>query len=309
MTPGFHLALPPGPVLILGGSSTLGMALGGALQRAGLPVALAVRNEAGAERVRAVLPQAAILWLDGESTDPARSPATLCQRCETALGAPVRHMADLMHSRYESLLAGGAPDDISRWATNDIGLRALLLRDMARTMLAQRAGRCIFVSSTAADRPAPGQAFYAAAKLAGEALYTSLGLELGARGITTCSLRLGWLDAGRGTNFLATRLPAHAHPEQRPRHGKATAPPATSADFTQPSGENAPGATTSEAAPSGLAIPSGQGRATSAIPLGRTTSLHEAVQALLYLFSVPAVAHNATVLTMDGGFSALKPTL
>lgn len=72
-------------------------------------------------------------------------------------------------------------------------------------MLARRRGRCLFISSAAADRPAPGQGFYAAAKLAGEALYRSLGLELGRRGVTACSLRLSWIDAGRGRRFLSGR--------------------------------------------------------------------------------------------------------
>ena len=72
-------------------------------------------------------------------------------------------------------------------------------------MLARRRGRCLFISSAAADRPAPGQGFYAAAKLAGEALYRSLGLELGRRGVTACSLRLSWIDTGRGHRFLEGR--------------------------------------------------------------------------------------------------------
>lgn len=70
-------------------------------------------------------------------------------------------------------------------------------------MLARRFGRCVFVSSSAAQRPSPGQGWYAAAKLAGEGLYRSLGVELAGRGLSACSARLSWLDAGRGHEFLS----------------------------------------------------------------------------------------------------------
>ena len=108
-----------------------------------------------------------------------------------------------MHSRFESLIAGAAPEAIMEWAAVDIGLRARLVRAVGRSMLARRFGRCVFVSSSAAECPAEGQGYYAAAKLAGEALYRSLAVELSGRGVTACSLRLSWLDAGRGHEFLS----------------------------------------------------------------------------------------------------------
>ena len=73
------------------------------------------------------------------------------------------------------------------------------------TMLARRFGRCVFVSSSAAECPAEGQGYYAAAKLAGEALYRSLAVELSGRGITACSLRQSCLYAGRCAVFLERR--------------------------------------------------------------------------------------------------------
>jgi len=69
-------------------------------------------------------------------------------------------------------------------------------------MLKKRRGRLIYISSSAAERPNPGQGFYAAAKLASEALYRNMGLEMGERGITTAILRPGYVDAGRGAIFM-----------------------------------------------------------------------------------------------------------
>ena len=112
---------------------------------------------------------------------------------------------DLAHSQTESLLAGLAPDKIDAWAYEDIALRARFLRSVVRLMLPARRGRCLFMSSSAAAAPAKGQAFYAAAKLCAESLYNSAGLEMASHGITACSLRAGWLAAGRGRTFLSGR--------------------------------------------------------------------------------------------------------
>ena len=130
---------------------------------------------------------------------PLGEPESLPERCRGLFGEPPAHLVDLMHSRFESLIAGAAPEAIMEWAAVDIGLRARLVRAVGRSMLARRFGRCVFVSSSAAECPA-GRAGgdMQPAKLAGEALYRSLAVELSGRGITACSLRLSWLDAGRG---------------------------------------------------------------------------------------------------------------
>ena len=231
------------------------------------------RDAAGAARIRAALPQATVLRLHARgpqrdatgqdfTTPPAidgadaedDTPETLPERVRAILGETPRLFVDLLHSRFECLLAGADPADIDLWAAHDIAFRARLLRATSRSMLAERDGRCVFVSSSAAERAAPGQGYYAAAKLAGEALYRAVGVELAPRGVTACSLRLGWLEAGRGAPFLHSRV------------------------------ANAP-------------LP----------PTGRTVSVAEAVQTLRFLLSAPATAINATTLTCDGGFGALKP--
>ena len=143
------------------------------------------------------------LYLDPENKRYA--PETLPERCRERFGQDVCYLIDLLHSRFESLLAKAEPKDIETWAAVDIALRARCLRAISRTMLLNRSGRAIFISSTAAERPAHGQAYYAAAKLAGEALYRSLGLEMAGRGVSACSVRLGLLDTGRGRQLLESR--------------------------------------------------------------------------------------------------------
>lgn len=187
-----------GPVLIAGGSSALGMALARALREEGARTLSVCRSAEGLARCA----EAGLCGL------PLGEPESLPERCRERLGEPPAHFADLMHSRFESLIAAASPEAIMGWAAEDIGLRARLARAVGRAMLARRFGRCVFVSSSAAECPAEGQGYYAAAKLAGEALYRSLAVELAGRGVTACSLRLSWLDAGRGAAFLERRKEA-----------------------------------------------------------------------------------------------------
>ena len=182
-----------GPVLLLGGGCTLGLAVAAALRAEGAVVLAACGSESGRQACAGA----------GIAVEPLEDAESLPQRCAARLGALPGHMLDLRHSRRESLLAGLPPAEIDAWAAEDIALRARILRAVTRAMLVRRSGRCVFVSSSAALRPSPGQGWYAAAKLAGDALFRSAGAELAARGVTACSARLSWLDAGRGRDFLA----------------------------------------------------------------------------------------------------------
>lgn len=182
-----------GPVLLLGGGCQLGLAVARSLREEGADVLAACRSPQGMQACT----EAGIPVL------PLEDAESLPRRCAILTGSTPAHVLDLRHSRLESLLPSASPDAIDAWAAEDIALRARLLRALSRVMLVHRQGRCVFVSSSAALRPSPGQGWYAAAKLAGEALYRSLGAEMAARGITACSARLSWLDAGRGRNYVA----------------------------------------------------------------------------------------------------------
>ena len=88
-----------GSVLILGGSSELGRALALALRAEGAQVCCVCRDDTGCARCAQ----------DGLPALVLADPETLPARCEALLGLPVGHLADLLHSRFEQLVARAMP--------------------------------------------------------------------------------------------------------------------------------------------------------------------------------------------------------
>jgi 3-oxoacyl-[acyl-carrier protein] reductase len=187
--------------VILGGSSLLGLALAKSMLNSGITPVLTYRSDASKHKIEKALSPVSsgfkTLLLDFSSRD------TLKNISPKILGSP-DFLIDFAQSDYERLVSSARVDDIYTYFEENISFRAAVLIQISRLMLKCKKGRCVFVSSTAASQPNPGQGFYAAAKMASEALYRSMGLELGCRGITSVILRPGYVDAGRGKNFLST---------------------------------------------------------------------------------------------------------
>jgi 3-oxoacyl-[acyl-carrier protein] reductase len=179
--------------LILGGGSEMGLALTALLREEGLQTVPTHASEAGQAAIAARFPDTHSPRMDlGEGDFETLGPV---------LDAGVDYLVDLAQADLEALLPS-AGDAAEAYLEAHISGRLRLLKAVTRSMLPRRFGRLVFVSSTAAALPAPGQGLYGAAKRASEGLYQGLGIELGARGLTTVSLRLGLVDAGRGRRFL-----------------------------------------------------------------------------------------------------------
>ena len=189
--------------LITGGSSDLAISLAGHMITAGLFPILTYRSEYGLNHISESL----------KAFDGKYSSVYLDFSDRNSLGSALRDTAsvdflvDFVQGDFESLIASADEDDVYRYFAENISFRAELVKKVARIMLAKKKGRLIYVSSSAASKPNPGQGFYAAAKLASEALYRNLGLELGGHGVTTVTLRPGYIDEGRGKAFLKTHGP------------------------------------------------------------------------------------------------------
>ncbi len=206
-------------VLIAGGSCDLGLKLARLLIEEGLHPIATWRTEEGRQKImktlgasedRDVPPPSSALRPPSSVSRPPFSDAHLDFARPDSVDAlfdriadDVDYLVDFAQGDFESLVGSADPDLIGGYFSENVASRALLVRRAARAMLRKRRGRMVFVSSAAAVRANPGQGFYAAAKLASEALYRSVGVELAGRGITTVSLRPGYIDAGRGARFIS----------------------------------------------------------------------------------------------------------
>ena len=185
--------------LVLGGSCELALALAGSLIAGGLYPILTYRSENGRQRIDEHLTNNRgnyeAVYFDFAMPD---SIDTLFDR----IGKALDYVIDFAQGDFEGFIAGANQDDVTRYVQENITFRSRILKEASRLMLARKRGRFVFISSTAALRPNQGQGFYAAAKLASEALYRNLGLELGKRGITAVTLSPGYVSAGRGRSFM-----------------------------------------------------------------------------------------------------------
>jgi 3-oxoacyl-[acyl-carrier protein] reductase len=190
--------------LVLGGSCEMGLALAEAMSISGLYPMLTYRDARGQARIDARLSPL------GRSYDTLhlelKAPQTF-GRLQDVLDQGIAYLVDMAHADLEGLVAAVDASTAGDFFASQIAARTAVIQLVARAMLSRRRGRMVFVSSTAAARPHPGQGFYAAAKQAAEALYRSLGLELAGRGITTVTLRPGYVDAGRGRRYLKDNSP------------------------------------------------------------------------------------------------------
>jgi 3-oxoacyl-[acyl-carrier protein] reductase len=190
--------------LIMGGTCQMALDLARALiDRKIMPIQTC-RSPQGLETIEAALRdrsgQYAVCHLDLVRPE-------ILGELDEHLNRGVDYLVDFAQEDLEGLVASVDPAAMSAYLETNIAGRAAVMQRVARSMLAGRFGRMVHVSSLAAERPNPGQGFYAASKLAAEALYKNMGVELAARGITTVSLRPGYVDAGRGRDYLDK----HAH--------------------------------------------------------------------------------------------------
>ena len=238
--------------LLCGGNCDLAIGLAPLLIARGIRPVLSFRQPESKDRIAESLSEYSGLY-DTCFLDFSESSSI-----ENAFGSfddGLDYLVDFVQEDYEELVSSADHDNVAHYFHTCITSRAAMLKTASRMMIRKRSGRLVFVSSAAAARPNPGQGFYAAGKLASEALYKNLGLELGRLGISTVCLRPGYIDAGRGRAYIEKN----------------------------------------------------KKELIRKIPLNRFLNVSEVAETLLFLLSDQARAFNATELTMDGGFSAVKP--
>ena len=185
--------------LILGGSCDLALGLAETLTEEGHFPILTYRSAAGKDLIHRSLEGVAGEY-DLLHLDLGQQPTIAA--LDPVLAAGIDHMVDFAQEDLEGLVPSVDAGAVASFVQTNIANRAAVIQKVSRAMVSRRKGRMVYVSSTAAGRPNPGQGFYAAAKQASEALYRNVGLELAPRGITTVTLRPGYVNAGRGQLYL-----------------------------------------------------------------------------------------------------------
>jgi 3-oxoacyl-[acyl-carrier protein] reductase len=185
--------------LILGGSCDLALSLAEALIVENIYPILTCRRDAGKTRIHKRLIhmggayETLNLDLGNKKTIAALDPV---------LDAGIDCMVDFAQGDLEGFVASVDATAMAAYVDANITSRASVIQQVSRAMVSRHRGRMVYISSTAAGMPNSGQGFYAAAKQASEALYRSAGLELAPRGVTTITLRPGYVNAGRGRRYL-----------------------------------------------------------------------------------------------------------
>jgi 3-oxoacyl-[acyl-carrier protein] reductase len=181
--------------LVTGGSRGIGRAIVKAFAAEGARTAFVYRgNQAAADALVQEVAQAGgiALALQGDVADPEAAPRCV-ERVEKEWG------------RFDILVnnAGVIKDDLfvrmepDAWQSvlqTNLGGTFNFCRAVAYTLMRQRRGRIINVSSVAAEHVNPGQTNYAASKGAINAFTRALAVELASRGVTVNAIAPGFIE-------------------------------------------------------------------------------------------------------------------
>lgn len=191
--------------LVTGASRGIGAAIAHELAHRGLKVIGTATSDEGAARISAAL--AEFHGCKGVNLNVNDAPG-----CEALIDAIVKE-----HGGLQVLVnnAGITRDNLAmrmkddEWdAVLDTNLKAVfrMSRAVMRTMMKQRYGRIISITSVVGASGNPGQANYAAAKAGVAGMTRALGRELGTRNITVNCVAPG---------FIETDMTAHLPDEQQ----------------------------------------------------------------------------------------------
>ena len=179
--------------LVTGASRGIGAAIALALAAQGFKVVGTATSDAGADQIRAAL--SAFPGCDGRALNVTDGTAA-----EALVDGLVKEMGGVLVLVYNAgitrdTLAMSMKDD--DWdAVLDTNLKGVfrMSRAVMRTMMKQRYGRIINITSVVGASGNPGQANYAAAKAGVAGMTRALARELGSRNITVNCIAPGFIE-------------------------------------------------------------------------------------------------------------------
>jgi 3-oxoacyl-[acyl-carrier protein] reductase len=182
--------------LVTGGSRGIGRAIVTAFASEGAKVAFVYR--AGKEAADSLVAEVtaaggAILPLQADVTKPEEA-----QRCVDAVektwGGPVNILVNNAGIIRDDLFVRLEPEAWNLVLGTNLGGTYNFTRAVAYSMMRQRKGRIINISSIAAEHCNPGQTNYAASKGAINAFTRALAVELASRGVTVNAIAPGFIE-------------------------------------------------------------------------------------------------------------------
>ena len=185
-----------GCALVTGASGGIGAAVALGLSADGWPVAVHFHSspeaaEAVVASIRSAGGQAEPIVAD--LADPAEA-AALCERAEEALVHPVLVLVNNAGVSGGGLLRGIDDEAWNRVLETNLTAVFRLTRHSLRSMLRERFGRIVNVSSLAAERPSAGQSGYAASKAGLIGFTKAVAVEVANRAITVNAVAPGFVD-------------------------------------------------------------------------------------------------------------------
>jgi len=183
--------------LVTGGSRGIGRAIVKAFAAEGAKVAFVYRgSKEAADRLVAEVTATGnshIMALQADVTNPEEA-----QRCvdaiEMAWGGSVQILVNNAGIIRDDLFVRLEPEAWNAVLQTNLGGTYNFTRAVAYSMMKQRKGRIINISSIAAEHTNPGQTNYAASKGAINAFTRALGVELASRGVTVNAIAPGFIE-------------------------------------------------------------------------------------------------------------------
>jgi 3-oxoacyl-[acyl-carrier protein] reductase len=204
--------------LVTGGSRGIGRAIVRALAAEGARVAFVYKgNQAAADSLNQEVAQAGgtALAIQGDVADPQAA-----QQCVERIEKEWARLDILVNNAgviRDDLLIRMEPEAWRIVLETNLGGTFHFCRAVAYTLMRQRRGRIINISSVAAEHANPGQTNYAASKGAINAFTRALAVELASRNVTVNAIAPGFIetDMSEGVRNKAGDLLKKAIPMRR----------------------------------------------------------------------------------------------
>jgi 3-oxoacyl-[acyl-carrier protein] reductase len=182
--------------LVTGGSRGIGRAIVKALAAEGARVAFVYRgSQAAAESLAAEVSGAGGTVLALQADVASAEEAQKCvERVEKEWGGRIDILVNNAGIIRDDLFVRMEPDAWQSVLATNLGGTYNFCRAVAYTMMRQRGGRIINISSVAAEHHNPGQTNYAASKGAINAFTRALAVELASRNVTVNAVAPGFIE-------------------------------------------------------------------------------------------------------------------